>query len=107
MDGLISTIIPVFNRPALLREAVESVLGQTYRAIEILIVDDGSTDSTPAVVRELEKIAPTVVRGIRQENLGPGAAREAGRQMARWEFILYLDCDDLLLVELHVAERSQ
>ena len=46
VEGLVSTIIPVHNRPALLRESVASVLSQTYRPIEIIIVDDGSTDET-------------------------------------------------------------
>jgi len=51
-DGLVSTIIPVFNRAAMLREAVASVLSQTYRPIEVVIVDDGSTDGTAQVARE-------------------------------------------------------
>src|SRR5207253_899944 len=66
--GLVTTIIPVFNRPALLREAVASVLAQTYRPIEIVIVDDGSTDETPDVAQELASAQPGILRVIRQEN---------------------------------------
>jgi glycosyltransferase involved in cell wall biosynthesis len=97
LAGLVSTIIPVYNRAALLREAVGSVLAQTYRPIEVVIVDDGSTDDTPAVCRELEGQHPDIVRVVRQPNAGPGSAREAGRQLARGEFLQYLDSDDLLL----------
>ena len=95
--GLISTIIPVRNRPVQLREAVQSALDQDYRPIEILVVDDGSTDDTPAVMRELAAAHPEVVRYATQPNAGPGAARERGRQMASGEFIQYLDSDDILL----------
>src|SRR3954452_1694368 len=98
--GLVSTIIPVYNRSAMLREAVASVVAQTYRPIEIIVVDDGSTDETPQTIRELG------VRSVRIANGGPGAAREAGRQVAEGEFIQYLDSDDLLLprkFELQVA----
>jgi glycosyltransferase involved in cell wall biosynthesis len=93
---LVSTIIPVFNRPGMLAEAVDSVLAQTYRPIEIVIVDDGSTDETPRVIEELAARHPEV-RGIRRANGGPGVAREAGRGEARGEFIQYLDSDDLLM----------
>lgn len=97
MTGLVSTIIPVFNRPVLLQEAVASVLAQTYRPIELIIVDDGSTDATPEVIRELVASTPGVIRAFRQVNAGPGMARETGRQAAQGEFIQYLDSDDLLL----------
>ena len=108
-EGLVSTIIPVFNRPRCLREAVASVLAQTYRPIEIIIVDDGSTDETG---REAEALAEahSEVRAIHRENGGPGAARETGRLAARGEFIQYLDSDDLLLpkkFELQVAGLRQ
>lgn len=96
--GLVTTIIPVFNRPAQLREAVASVLAQDYRPIELIIVDDGSTDgATQEVARVLAAANPGVVRPVVQANAGPGAAREHGRQLAQGEFIQYLDSDDLLL----------
>lgn len=98
-DGLVSTIIPVHNRGEMLREAVASVLAQTHRPVEIIIVDDGSTDDTPQVADELAQSNPQEVRVFHQPNSGPGPAREAGRQTARGEFIQYLDSDDLLLPE--------
>jgi glycosyltransferase involved in cell wall biosynthesis len=95
-DGLVSTIIPVFNRAAMLRDAVACVLAQTYRPIEIIIVDDGSTDGTSQTCRELADAFPGVVVALRQENAGPGVARETGRGAARGEFIQYFDSDDWL-----------
>lgn len=80
----------------MLREAVASVLAQTWRPIEIVIVDDASTDDTPAVIAELAARHPEV-RSIRKPNGGPGLAREAGRGEARGDFIQYLDSDDLLM----------
>lgn len=97
LHGLVSTIIPVYNRAALLREAVASVLAQSYRPIEIIIVDDGSTDDTPVVAEALAREHPGEVWVISQENGGPGLAREAGRLVARGEYIQYLDSDDVLL----------
>lgn len=97
--GMVSTIIPVHNRPELLRQAVESLLAQTYRPIEIIIVDDGSTDDTPAAIRALVAGEPDLIQAVRIANAGPGPAREAGRLRARGEFIQYLDSDDRLLPE--------
>lgn len=96
VEGLVSTIIPVFNRPGHLVEAVESVLAQDYRPIEVLIVDDGSTDETGAVADRLAAERSEVCV-VHQANGGPGRAREAGRLKAQGEFIQYLDSDDLLL----------
>src|SRR5262249_59873860 len=91
VEGLVSTIIPVHNRPLLLQEAVASVLAQTYRPIEIVIVDDGSTDDTAQSIIALAEGYPSIVRHLRIPNGGPGAAREAGRVTASGEFIQYLD----------------
>lgn len=94
---LVSTVIPVFNRPGMLRTCVDSVLAQTHRPIEIVIVDDGSTDNTLSIAKELANESPEIVRWATIENSGPGPAREAGRQMANGEYIQYLDSDDRLL----------
>jgi hypothetical protein len=95
--NLVSTIIPVYNRPAQLREAVESVLAQDYRPIEIIIVDDGSTDDTLGVAQALAEQHPDIIRVTTQSKAGPGMARECGRQLVKGEFIQYLDSDDILL----------
>jgi hypothetical protein len=97
IQDLISTVIPVYNRAAQLREAVGSVLAQDWRPIEIIIVDDGSTDDTVAAAHVLAATHPDIVRVVSQPNAGPGAAREKGRRVARGEFIQYLDSDDILL----------
>lgn len=97
VKGLVSTIIPVYNRHVLLRRAVESVLQQTYRPIEIIIIDDGSNDGTEKVVDEIHREHPDKIYVIHQENAGPGVARENGRKAAKGEFIQYLDSDDILL----------
>ncbi len=96
-EGLVSTIIPVFNRSEMLKEAVASVLAQSYRPVEIIIVDDGSTDATPEVASGLARDYAAEVTVIVKENGGPGPAREAGLLVTHGEFIQYLDSDDLLM----------
>ncbi|HUR82858.1 MAG TPA: glycosyltransferase family A protein [Thermoanaerobaculia bacterium] len=105
MEDLVSVIIPVHNRAAMLREAVASALAQTHRPIEILIVDDGSTDDTAAAADALAAAHAEVIV-IHHSNRGPGLSREAGRLRARGAFLQYLDSDDLLLArkfELQLA----
>ncbi len=97
VPGLVSTIVPVFNRAAMLERAVRSVLVQTYRPIEVIIVDDGSTDDTPAMAAALAQQHPDVVRVVRQANAGPGVARQRGVDAARGEFVQFLDSDDRYL----------
>lgn len=99
MHSLVTTIIPVHNRAVLLSEAVRSVLAQTYRPLEIVIVDDGSTDDTSEIADRLAAEHQGEVRALHIPNGGPGVAREAGRKAARGEFLQYLDSDDVLLPE--------
>jgi glycosyltransferase involved in cell wall biosynthesis len=87
----VTVIIPTFNRAAWLPETVRSVLSQTVAPLEILIVDDGSTDDTEAVCGQFTE----PVRYIRQDNAGVGAARNRGAAEARGEWLAFLDSDDL------------
>ncbi len=96
VSDLVSVIIPVHNRPAMLRAAVDSVFAQTWPPFEIIISDDGSTDGTVELGRALAKQHPGVVHYLWNANRGAGPARESGRQIARGEFIQYLDSDDTL-----------
>lgn len=88
---LISCIVPVFNGERYLREALESVFQQTCRPLEVLVADDGSTDSTAAVVASYGD----QVRYLKQPNAGAPAARNLGLKAARGEFVAFLDADDL------------
>ena len=101
--ALVSSIIPVYNGEAYLREAVESILAQSYRPLEIIIVDDGSTDATALVARSFGD----PVRWVHQENAGPAAARNRGIGEARGRFIAFLDADDLWLPERLVRQVAE
>ena len=90
-EPLVSVIMPVYNGATFLREAIESALGQDYAALEIIAVDDGSTDSTPQILRDYGD----KVRYIRQENRGAAAARNAGIRVARGRYLAFLDADDV------------
>ena len=85
-----SVVIPTYNRGLFIRKAVESVLSQSYRDYELIVVDDGSTDETSAVLCDYK----TRIRYVRQNNFGVGAARNAGIRMAEGEWIAFLDSDD-------------
>ncbi len=87
----VSVIIPVYNRPGLVVEAIESVATQTFNDLEILVVDDGSTDGTAEAVNN----CGTTLRYFRQENLGPAVARNLGIKNSQSEYIAFLDSDDL------------
>jgi glycosyltransferase involved in cell wall biosynthesis len=97
IEGLVSTVVPVRDRPSMLAEAVGSVLAQSYRPLEVVIVDDGSIDDTGRVADRLAAENPGTVIALHVPNGGPGLAREAGRLRARGEFVQYLDSDDVLL----------
>lgn len=90
-SALISCIVPVYNGERYLTEALNSILAQTYRPIEIIIADDGSTDGTRSIAIAYAADA----RYVWQTNGGPAAARNLGLCNARGEFVAFLDADDL------------
>jgi len=90
---LVSVIIPTYNRADTIERAVNSVLAQTWRQLEVIVVDDGSTDQTVAILKKYgDKI-----RVIRRQNGGPAVARNTGIKAATGEIISFLDSDDAWL----------
>lgn len=87
---LVSVIIPTYNRSALVTRAVDSALAQTYRAIEIIVIDDGSIDGTAEMLANYA----SRIRMIRQTNKGRSSARNRGLHAARGQYIAFLDSDD-------------
>ena len=92
----ISVVIPTFNRASQVQAAVKSVLAQTYREFEVIVVDDGSTDGTKSIFQRFlsENNAANQVRYMFQPNQGQSAARNKGVEAARGEWIAFLDSDD-------------
>jgi glycosyltransferase involved in cell wall biosynthesis len=87
----VSVIIPNFNRESLIGETIENMLSQTLQPQEIIVVDDGSTDSSVEVIKSFG----SRITLICQENKGPGAARNAGLEIATGDYIQFFDSDDL------------
>lgn len=91
MQPIVSVVIPVFNGERFIAEAIQSVFNQNYEPLEIIVVDDGSTDGTSAVVKELAGN----IRYYYQQNGGVAVARNAGLRLAKGGLIAFIDSDDL------------
>ena len=100
MDALISVIIPIYNIMDCLPKCVDSVCRQTYSAMEILLVDDGSTDGTGALCDELAK-KDARIRVFHKENGGSSSARNLGIREARGEYLGFVDSDDYVDADMY------
>src|ERR1700694_2891614 len=89
-NPLVSCIVPVYNGERYLRSALESIFAQDYRPLEVIVVDDGSSDKSAVIAQDFKQ-----VRYMHQTNQGVATARNAGLAAARGEFIAFLDQDDL------------
>lgn len=101
MDDLISIIVPVYNVEPFLRRCLDSILGQTYKNLEVILVDDGSTDASGTICNEYCAKDPRV-RVFHQVNAGISAARNKGLDKSSGSFIVFADSDDY--IELNMVE---
>jgi glycosyltransferase involved in cell wall biosynthesis len=90
MSGLVSVIVPVYNGERFLAEALDSVFAQTYRPLEVIVVDDGSTDGSAALAAGYP-----LDRFVEQANEGPASARNRGLEAATGDLIAFVDADDV------------
>ncbi len=96
---LVSVIIPTFNRSNLLLRAVKSVLSQTYSKIEVIVIDDASTDNTENTIKKIQKIHKNILYIKHKDNKGGSAARNSGIKKSKGEYVAFLDDDDQWLPE--------
>ena len=94
-NPLVSIIVPVYNAEKYIKECVNSIINQTYRNIEIILVNDGSKDSSSKICQLLAKNNPRV-KYISQNNKGPSAARNKGIRYAKGDYIQFVDSDDII-----------
>jgi glycosyltransferase involved in cell wall biosynthesis len=100
MGMLVSAIVPVYNVAPWLREAVDSLVQQTYEPVEIILVDDGSTDESGRICDEYAQRWPERVQTVHQENRGLSGARNTGLDRMHGEAVVFLDPDDSFDVKM-------
>ncbi|MBH8561051.1 glycosyltransferase family 2 protein [Nostoc sp. CENA67] len=94
---LVSIIIPSYNSEKYIREALESCLQQTYKHIEVIVVNDGSTDNSPSIIEDFAACYPEVIKNYTKQNGGSASARNLGVKKSQGEYFLFLDTDDVLM----------
>ena len=100
MSNLISVIVPAYNVAPWLRQCLNSIISQSYNNLEIIVIDDGSTDSTPQIIDEYAKKDSRIV-AIHQENLGLVAVRNKGIKLATGDYIAFVDADDTIDLDMY------
>ena len=108
-SDLISVIVPVYNAEKFLDRSIESVINQSYKNIELILINDGSTDSSERICNKYT-LADKRIKVISQKNSGPAGARNSGIRHAMGDFVFFLDADDLIeknTMELLIANYSE
>ena len=91
----VTIIVPIYNMEKYLVDCLKSILNQSYRELEIILVDDGSTDNSKEIIEEYKKADARII-SVYQKNMGAPAARNFGIDMANGEYIMFFDSDDVL-----------
>lgn len=99
-NDLISVVVPVYNVAPYLRKCIDSIIGQTYMPLEIILVDDGATDNSGEICDSYEHDNPGVIRTIHQENKGLSGARNTGLKYIHGKYVTFVDSDDWLAPDM-------
>lgn len=95
MEKLVSVIVPIYNGEKFLEECIQSIINQTYKNLEIILINDGSTDGTLKICQEYSSIDKRIIL-VNKENEGVSIARNIGISLAKGHFISFVDCDDCI-----------
>lgn len=95
IKGLVSVIIPVYNSAKYLKRTLESVLAQTYKEIEIVLVDDQSTDNSADIIKKYMRNYSSIVYYLQPHNMGAGYARNKALELSKGQYVAFLDADDI------------
>lgn len=95
VKGLVSVITPVYNCEKYIKRTLESVFSQTYKEIEIVLVDDQSKDRSAAIIKKYQETHQEIVYFLQPENMGAGHARNKALELARGQYVAFLDADDI------------
>jgi len=112
VKGLVSVITPVYNAEKVIKKTLESVFAQTYKSIEIVLVDDCSKDNSALIIKKLQETHSEIVYYLQPKNMGAGAARNKALELAKGQYVAFLDADDLWKPEkiqkqiLHLKEKN-
>ena len=103
MSIKVSVVVPVYNTADFLRKCLDSLTHQTLKEIEILVIDNNSTDESPAIIAEYAKRHPKKIRALKCAEWGAGATRNLGMKKATGEYIGFVDPDDFVSKEMFAA----
>ena len=112
-DGLVSVIMPIYNAEKYLADTLNSIFAQDYKNIEIVLVDDCSKDNSARIISKQQQEHPEIVYYLQEKNMGAGAARNKALELAKGQYVAFLDSDDIWLqgkitrqIELMKASKS-
>lgn len=97
VPDFVSVITPCYNSENYIKETIESVIGQSFQALELIIIDDASTDASCGIIEEHQKKDPRIILLKQSANSGPARARNAGIAVAKGQYIAFIDSDDIWL----------
>ena len=103
---LITVIVPVYNTAQYLSKCVDSILEQTWKNLEIFLVDDGSTDNSADIIKGYQQKYPAIIKGIFQENSGQGSARNSALDEMSGEYVSFVDSDDWIMPEMFAEMQA-